>query len=122
VSLLVEDSSLVRREYLDREIPVVARGNGGDGDETMPRVGVTLFLNESCPAERDRTPVALSAVRGTVRFASIYAPKVDKDDVRIAAELLNVRFEDPRDPTRWAELDGRFDFLYVRGSPAQRFP
>ena len=53
---------------------------------------------------------------------AIYAPEVNKDQVRIAAELTNVRFEDPRNDDRFAVLSGRFDFLYVRGSPAQRFP
>lgn len=116
IGVLVEDAAEVRRAYLGVDIPV-----GADVGDT-PRVDVTLFLNESCPPDRDKTPVTLSAVRGTIRFTSIYAPQVDKDDVRIAAELTGVRFEDPRVDDRWAILNGRFDFLYVRGSPAQRFP
>lgn len=120
IGVLVEDAALVRREFLGQAIDIAdpQLPDGGDG----PRVDVTLFLNESCPAERTKTPVTLSAVGGTIRFAAIYAPKVDKDDVRIAADMENVRFEDPRVDDRWALLNGRFDFLYVRGSPAQRFP
>jgi hypothetical protein len=118
LGVLVEDAALVRRDYLGQPIEI---GVGAE-DRDVPHVDVTLFLNESCPAERTRTPVTLSAVSGTIRFAAIYAPKVDKDDVRIAADMENVRFEDPRVDDRWAVLNGRFDFLYVRGSPAQRFP
>jgi len=82
-----------------------------------------MLFNDTCPPERDKTPVVLKAVSGTLRFDDIYAPKVDKDAVRIHGELSNVRFEDDKDPeARWAELSGTFDFLYVRGSPAQRFP
>jgi hypothetical protein len=123
IGVLVDDAALVREQYLGQPI-VVGRPPLPDGGQQrgVPHVDVTLFLNESCPAERTRTPVTLSAVRGTIRFAAIYAPEVDDDDVRIAADMENVRFEDPRVDDRWAELNGRFDFLYVRGSPAQRFP
>lgn len=114
LSVLVEDAAEVKRTYLGVPIPINEPG--------QPPVEVSLFLNESCPAERDKTPVALSAVRGTITFFEIYAPRVDKDEVRIAAELTQVRFEDPRRDDRWAELSGQFDFLYVRGSPAQQFP
>ena len=33
------------------------------------------------------TPVALSAISGTVRFEQLYAPEVDKDEVEIDAYL-----------------------------------
>ena len=114
LALLVEDAARVQRELLKQDIQI--------GDDAAPVIDLTLYLNESCPAERDKTPVALSAVRGTVRFLDIYAPRASKKRVRIAAELTNVRFEDPRNPARWAELSGQFDFLYTRGSPAQLFP
>lgn len=124
VSVLVEDAALVHDDYLGQEIQISDPRVENEQLESsgLPRVSMTLFLNESCPAERDRTPVALSAVSGTIRFAAIYAPRADKDGVRIAAELVQVRFADPRVDDRWATLNGRFDFLYVRGSPAQRFP
>ena len=114
LAVLVEDATTVKRSYLGVPLSV--------GPETTPTIDVSLYLNESCPAERDKTPVVLSAVRGTVTFHAIYAPRVDKDEVRIAAELTQVRFEDPRTTERWAELSGELDFLYVRGSPAQVFP
>jgi hypothetical protein len=115
VALLVEDSSQLKREYLNAALPL--------GTDAEPRVSVTAYFNDSCPPGRDKTPVVLKAVSGTVRFTYIYAPKVTPDDVRISAVLDRVRFEDEENPEgRWAELSGDFDFLYVRGSPAQPFP
>jgi len=114
LSVLVEDAALVKRMFLDQSVQVAV--------DDEPRIDLSIYLNETCPAERDRTPVALAAVSGSVRFTAIYAPEVSKSQVRIAAELTNVRFEDPRVDDRFAVLNGRFDFLYVRGSPAQRFP
>lgn len=114
LAVLVEDATLVKRMYLGRTIDVAP--------DSKPRVDLSLFLNESCPPGRDATPVVLSAVSGSIRFDEIYAPQVNEDEVQIKAELEGVRFEDPRNAERWAELSGDFDFLYVRGSPAQRFP
>jgi hypothetical protein len=114
IAVLVEDANKVKRDYLNQDL-AVAPGND-------PRVDVSVFLNESCPPGRSETPFVLSAVSGTIVFDHIYAPEVSKDDVEIRAELTNVRFEDPRNSARYALLSGYFDFLYTRGSPAQRFP
>lgn len=114
IAVLVDDAALIKREFLGKKINVASA--------TGPSVEVSVYLNETCPPGRDKTPVALSAVSGTVRFEQLYAPKVDKDEVEIDAYLEDMRFEDPRNPARWAELTGNFNFLYVRGSPAQRFP
>lgn len=114
IAVLVEDASLLKRSYLDRDLDL--------SSDDAPNIDVSVFLNESCPPGRDRTPVVLSAVSGTIHFEDIYAPEVDDDDVRIHAELTSVVFEDPRNESRRATLTGYFDFLYTRGSPAQRFP
>ncbi len=114
IAMTVEDASLVKGKYLGESLSLAST--------STPRVDVTLFLNESCPPGRDATPVVLTAVSGTVVFDDIYAPQVNEDQVEISATLDNVRFEDSRDKNRWAELSGNFDFLYVRGGPAQRFP
>lgn len=114
IAITVEDASLVKRKYLGETLSLVST--------SMPRVDVSLFLNESCPPGRDETPVVLSAVSGSIVFDEIYAPQVNEKEVEISATLDKVRFEDSRDKNRWAELSGDFDFLYVRGGPAQRFP
>ncbi len=114
LAVLVEDAAYVKRNLLGQDIQVPGDGAG--------RIDMTLYLNESCPPDRDKTPVVLEAVSGTIRFLAIYAPEVSKHDVHIQAAFTDVRFEDPRTSGRWALLQGQFDFLYVRGSPAQRFP
>ena len=113
LAVLVSDASRVKEEFLGVPLDVTSMS---------PGIDVSVFLNESCPPGRDRTPVVLSAVSGTIRFDAIYAPKVDDDEVQIHAELSDVRFVDPRNDKRSAVLSGWFDFLYTRGSPAQRFP
>ncbi len=115
LAVLIEDVTEVKRRHLGQAIDVAP---GGDG----PRVDVSVYLNETCPHGRDRTPVVLGAVSGTIRLNAVYAPQVDRDEVEIDAVLEQIRFEDPRNPERWAVLSGQFNFLYVRGSPAQRFP
>jgi len=114
IAILVEDASLVKKQHLGEAISL------GKGSE--PRIEMSVYLNESCSPGRDQTPVVLGAISGTIRFDEIYAPEVDADEVEISATIENVRFADPRNADRWAELSGDFTFLYVRGSPAQRFP
>jgi hypothetical protein len=114
LAVLVSDTTRVKEEQLGRDLDVSP--DAGEG------IDLSVYLNESCPPGRDQTPVVLGAVSGTIRFEAIYAPKVDSNAVKIEAYLENVRFEDPRNDRRWAELSGDFNFLYTRGSPAQRFP
>jgi hypothetical protein len=113
LAVLVADATKLKREFLKADIDIA-------GNE--PRVDLSFYLNESCPPGRDKTPVVLPAVSGTIRFDAIYAPQVNEDQVQITATMTDVRFEDPRNPARSAKLNGSFDFLYVRGSPSQRFP
>lgn len=113
LAVLVTNANLVKRDFLDKDINVAG---------TEPQVDVSLYLNESCPPGRNKTPVVLPASSGVIRFESIYAPQENNDEVQITATLSDMHFEDPRNPERTATLSGSFDFLYVRGSPAQRFP
>ena len=107
LAVLVEDATLVKSKFLGASIDVAP--------DSKPAIDLSLFLNESCPPGRDQTPV-LNAVSGSIRFEAIYAPEVDENEVQIKATIENVRFEDPRDSERWAELSGDFDFLYARGA------
>ncbi len=87
-------------------------------------VRMSFYLHETCPPDAlDVIPVHYEAVEGTVVFQSIYAPGVSTNEVEISGQLNGVRLVDPdREDERWAELDGSFRFLYVRGAPRQRFP
>jgi hypothetical protein len=116
VAVLVKDAAYLREERLGEELDLSAR--------LEPLVAATAYFNETCfLQERTKVPALLEAVSGTIRFDAIYAPRVSKDDVRITATLTDVVFRDVERPKqRWAQLSGFFDFLYVRGSPAQHFP
>ena len=113
LAVLVRDASRVKQELLGVDIDLASEQ--GEGIE------VTVYFNDTCPPGRDQIPIVLRATGGIIRFESIYAPKVD-DGVRIHAELSDLRFEDPDEADRWAALSGYFNFLYVRGRPAQRYP
>jgi len=113
IYVLVRDAAQLQESQLGEELMV----NNDEGP-----VGVTLYLNKTCPPARSRSPVTLPAVSGRVRFDSIYAPLGDESEVEIAAELIDVRFVDPRNAERRAELSGYFSFLFERGRPAQLFP
>jgi len=113
IYVLVRDAADLQENHLGEELTV---------DNENGPVGVTLYLNHTCPPARTRSPVTLPAVSGRVRFDSIYAPRGDDPEVEIAAELIDVRFADPRNAERTAELSGYFSFLFERGRPAQLFP
>jgi hypothetical protein len=115
IAVLVKDAALIKKQLLGTTIELSAR--------IEPLVGVTAYFNETCFSDRDKVPVLLEAVSGSIRFDAIYAPLVDKSEVRISATLDSVMFRDVERPNqRWAQLGGSFDFLYVRGAPAQHFP
>jgi hypothetical protein len=116
VAILVKNAALLSEERLGQEIDLSGRAE--------PLVVATAYFNETCfLQERTKVPALMEAVSGSIRFDAIYAPRVNKEDVRISARLTEVVFRDVERPgQRWAQLGGYFDFLYVRGSPAQHFP
>ena len=85
------------------------------------------YFNQTCPSGFPdffvTQPLIMEANGGEIIFDAVYAPDIDPGATRIAAELRDVTFTTPDDPDRAsATLNGRFDFFYQRGSPAQRFP
>lgn len=93
------------------------------GDQLDSPIRMSLMLNETCDFhDRTSVPVSYQSVSGTITFSAIYAPDVSASRL-IEATFVNVRFEDPADPsTRYAVVSGDFSFLYSRGRPAQVFP
>lgn len=115
VFIMVSDAAHVRRDALETPL-VVGEGESAD-------VRMSFYLNARCPKGRHGTPVLMSATEGSVVFHDIYAPLVDDQALRIAAEFDNVKFFDLYSPeTRNAVLSGSFDIIYNRGRPSQRFP
>jgi hypothetical protein len=85
-------------------------------------VKVSLYLHATCPADRGEAPVVLEGIGGTVTFSELYDPDADGPPAIVGA-LDSVTLVDPAAPDeRRATIAGRFDFLYNRGRPAQRFP
>ena len=103
-------------ERLGEALPIEPRPDEAD----VPAVGMTLYLNESCPPSAARAPVVLEATEGTITFEAIHAPGVDRESSEIAATFGGVRLTDHRG--RSARLSGWFRFIFNRGHPAQRFP
>jgi len=93
-----------------------------DSGSREDAVKVSLYLNATCPADRSERPVLLEGVAGTVTFSELYDPDAEGPPA-IVGTLDEVLLVDPAAPeARRATLSGRFDFLYNRGRPAQRFP
>lgn len=137
--VLVDDTAFVA-QHLNERLPV--------GPPGVTPVHVSLRLSKSCGHSElvQRSPVvALQATRGYVVFEAIYRgdPGSDAAARRTAVSSFSVYLEDPRvvrDEDRVvsepmvgegreppvlgrsrAELEGRFEFYFARGRPAQRF-
>jgi hypothetical protein len=136
---LVDDTRYVA-QHLNERIPV--------GPPGITPVHATLRLSKSCGSRellQNAPNVALSAVRGYIVFEAVYRgdPNADAAARRTTASSFSLELEDPRvvrdtsgtvtdrstvddrEPlvlTRSrAEIEGRFDFYFSRGRPAQRF-
>lgn len=136
---LVDDTRYIA-QHLNERIPV--------GPPGVTPVHATLRLSKSCGSREliQVTPnVALSAMRGYIVFEAVYRgdPNADAAARRTTASSFSLALEDPRvvrDTTGTvtdrsvvderepvvlarsrAEIEGRFDFYFSRGRPAQRF-
>lgn len=136
---LVDDTRYVA-QHLNERIPV--------GPPGRTPVHATLRLSKSCGSREliQTTPnVALSALRGYIVFEAIYRgnPNADAAARRTTASAFSLALEDPREardttgtvtdrstvddrepavlPRSRGEIEGRFDFFFARGRPAQRF-
>lgn len=136
---LVDDTRYVA-EHLNERIPV--------GPPGVTPVHATLRLSKSCGSREllQVTPnVALSALRGYIVFEAIYRgdPNADAAARRTAARAFSLELADPRVTRDTAgavtdrsvvderepvvlsqsrgEIEGRFEFFFARGRPAQRF-
>jgi hypothetical protein len=129
----VDDTEYVARN-LDRRLPV-----GGAG---VAPVHAVLGLTRSC-GRRGTTQrgqnVALEAFSGYIVFHSIYrgssiaTPEARNTEVtefsialrdpRPVRDFVDSATPEPQDRTSsTGELEGRFQFYFTRGRPAQRFP
>jgi hypothetical protein len=138
--ILVDDTSYIAR-HLNERVPVGATG--------ITPVHATLRLTRSCGRTALAQAVAdaaLEAYDGYMVFEAVYRgdPNGDAAIRRTSVSEFSLRLRDPRvlrditasgggravgegrEPALLsggtAELEGRFEFFFTRGRPAQRFP
>jgi hypothetical protein len=141
-TMIVYNVSAVRRSALDIELPlglpvgVSPLGFPLPEVPNPPAATLTLFLNNSCRSQNS----ALSAVRGGVTFSKLFSgnPNEENSDDRITSGSFHATVVDPRRavadtgadgnptytyPDEWtSEVEGAFNFVFHRGTPAQPFP
>jgi hypothetical protein len=141
-TMLVYNVSAVRNSALDTELPlglpvgVSPLGFPLPEVPNPPAATLTLFLNNSCRSQNS----ALSAVSGGVTFSKLFSgnPNEENSDDRITSGSFHATVVDPRRavsdtdadgnptytyPDEWtSEVDGAFNFVFHRGTPAQPFP
>ncbi len=101
-----------------------------------PGATLSLYLNNSCRSQNSQ----LLAVEGTVEFTKLFSgdPNEDSSDDRITEGVFHAVVVDPRDALPAAEagaglpyfypddrksfIEGAFNFVFHRGTPAQPFP
>jgi hypothetical protein len=141
-TMLVYNVSAIRASALDTELslglPVGVSPVGFPLPEvpTPPAATLSLFLNNSCRSQNS----VLSSVAGTVTFSKLFSGNLNEEnsDDRITSGSFHATLVDPRHavaatdaegnptytyPDEWtSEVDGGFDFVFHRGTPAQPFP
>ena len=140
--MLVYDVSVIRRSLLGTDLPlglplgVSPLGFPLPEHPVRPAATLSLYLNNSCRSQNAQ----LLAVRGNVRFSKLFSgdPNEDNSDDRITQGSFEATVVDPRDaipadaedggvsytypPDRTSEVEGTFNFVFHRGTPAQPFP
>jgi hypothetical protein len=141
-TMLVYNVSAIRRSALDTELPlglpvgVSPLGFPLPEVPTPPAATLTLYLNNSCRSQNSM----LFSVRGSVTFSKLFSgnPNEEDSDDRITSGSFQATVVDPRRavpdtdaegnptytyPDEWtSEVEGSFNFVFHRGTPAQPFP
>jgi hypothetical protein len=141
-TMLVYDVALIRESLLDTELtlglPIGVSPIGFPLPErpSRPNATLSLYLNNSCRAQNSQ----LLAVSGTVTFTRLFSgdPNEENSVDRITEGWFQATVVDPRHavaadgdeggalftyPSEWtSEIEGSFNFVFHRGTPAQPFP
>jgi hypothetical protein len=151
ISMLVYNVADIRTNRLGEDLPlglpigVTPLGFPLPPTPTPPAATLTLYLNNSCRAHNSQ----LFAVSGTVTFTRLFSgdPNEDNSDARLTEGRFRATVVDPRyaialdeaarkgvetvdaggSPYGYpremtSEIEGEFNFVFHRGTPAQPFP
>ena len=135
--VVVEDLENIRQNQLGQPLPVgLPVGVTPPGfpvvpNPNPPKVSLALYLQETCHLQN----ASVYSVGGSITFESIFSgdPNEDNAEDRLTNASFSVLFADPRKAMPGnstlqfpnevvSQVDGRFDFYFQRGQPAQRFP
>jgi hypothetical protein len=135
--VVVEDLENIRQNQLGQPLPVgLPVGVTPPGfpvvpNPNPPKVSLALYLQETCHLQN----ASVYSVGGSITFQSIFSgdPNEDNAEDRLTNASFSVLFADPRKAMPGnstlqfpnevvSQVDGRFDFYFQRGQPAQRFP
>jgi hypothetical protein len=141
-TMLVYNVAAIRRSGLDTQLtlgmPIGVSPLGFPLPEAPnpPAATLSLYLNNSCRSQNS----VLHAVRGTVTFTKLFSGDRNEEnsDDRITEGSFQATVVDPRHavpdtdgegnptytyPEEWtSEIEGAFNFVFHRGTPAQPFP
>jgi hypothetical protein len=141
-TMLVYDIDGIRESRLDQPLPlglpvgVSPIGFPLPPVPEPPAATLTLYLNASCRAQNAQ----LFAVDGSVTFRQLFSGDLNEEDSddRITDGVFNATVVDPHyaipgedadgnptytyPPDMTSQIEGRFNFVFHRGTPAQPFP
>jgi hypothetical protein len=133
LSVLVQDTGQVRESIGAPQrvgLPPGVRPPGFPivADPDPPKVGLSLYLHNTCQAGN----ATLYAIDGSITFSSLFSGDPNETDAseRLTEARFAARFADPRDQSvdgvfpagRVSDVEGGFRFYFQRGQPAQPFP
>ena len=140
--MLVYNTSAIRESGLGMELPlglpvgVTPVGFPLPEVPEPPAASLSLYLNNSCRAQNSQ----LYAVSGNVTFTRLFSGDLNEENSEdritegfFTATVVDTRFAMPTEdaegnPTyaypadRMSEVEGAFNFVFHRGTPAQPFP
>lgn len=141
-TMLVYNTSEIRESSLGQMLPlglpvgVTPVGFPLPEVPRAPAASLSLYLNNSCRSQNSQ----LYSVSGNVTFTRLFSGDLNEDNSEdritegsFSATVVDTRYAIPTEdaagnpaytypPERMSDVEGAFDFVFHRGTPAQPFP